>query len=107
MLLFIGHFSLLKIFDPKAMTIDQEGWFIEGELKTQSGKLQMNCLDFDVETQSRDLDDHASFHSKMADRDADFPCLKTIAQQILWNWEEEMIEDGFSTDSGHANHSLQ
>lgn len=73
-----------KIFGPKALTVDEGGWFIEGELGTKSGKLQMNCLDFDVETQSRDLD-HASFQSKMADRDADFPCLKTIAKQILRN----------------------
>ena len=87
MLLFIRHFSLLKIFCPKALTVDEGGWFIEGGgggVETKPSKLQMNCLDFDVETQLCDLD-HTSFQSKMADQDADFPCLKTIAQQILRN----------------------
>ena len=87
---------MLKIFYPKALTVEEGDWFIEGGLETKPSKLQMNCLDFDVETQSRDLD-HTSFQSKMAYQDADFPCLKTIAQQILRNCEEEMIEDDFST----------
>ena len=53
---------------------------------------------------SRDLD-HARFQSKITDWDADLSCLETIAKQILRNWEEEMIEDHFSTEHGRANHN--
>lgn len=36
MLLFIRHFSLLKIFYPKAWTVEEGDWFIELGLETNT-----------------------------------------------------------------------